>query len=127
MLDASGGFDSSQDADSEGVEGKFFVWMPREIVELLGEDDGRIFNFFYDVSEHGNFEEANIPNVRRSLSAAAEKLAISEDDLTKILERGKTLLFESREKRSKPFRDEKVLTAWNGLMLAAFAEAAAVL
>jgi uncharacterized protein YyaL (SSP411 family) len=127
MLDGRGGFYSTQDADSEGVEGKFFVWTPAEIEELLGPEDAQIFNFFYDVSEEGNFEDKNILHVSYTLDTAARALNISREKLTEVLERGKKKLFEAREKRIKPFRDEKVLTAWNGLMLATFAEAAAVL
>ena len=127
MLDERGGFYTAQDADSEGVEGKFFVWTPEEIAEILGEEDARIFSFYYDVSEHGNFEEKNILNVRGSLETSAEQLQISEDELKETLVRSRKLLFEEREKRIKPFRDEKVLTAWNGLMLATFAEASAIL
>jgi uncharacterized protein YyaL (SSP411 family) len=127
MLDANGGFYTAQDADSEGVEGKFFVWTPQEIEKILGEEDAQIFNFYYDVSEEGNFEGKNILNVNYTIEATASALKISEEKLTKVLERGRTMLFEEREKRVKPFRDEKVLTAWNGLMLAAFSEAAAIL
>ncbi len=127
MLDESGGFYTAQDADSEGVEGKFFIWTPEEISAILGAEDARIFNFYFDVTEHGNFEEKNILNVRNSLKSSAEQLQISEDKLKEILERGRKSLFEEREKRIKPFRDEKVLTAWNGLMLATFAEASAIL
>jgi len=127
MFDASGGFYSTQDADSEGVEGKFFVWTPKEIVEILGQEDAEVFNFYYDVSEEGNFEEKNILNVRYAPAEAAQALKIDEKKLNEVLERGRKKLFEAREKRIKPFRDEKILTAWNGLMLAAFAEASAVL
>jgi uncharacterized protein YyaL (SSP411 family) len=127
MLDESGGFYTAQDADSEGVEGKFFVWTPEEIDAILGESDAQIFNFYFDVSKHGNFEEKNILNVKNSLPEAAEVLKISENELYEILERGRKKLFTERKKRIKPFRDEKVLTAWNGLMLAAFSEASAIL
>ena len=127
MLDASGGFYSTQDADSEGVEGKFFVWTPEEITAILGPKDAQIFNFYYDVSEEGNFEEKNILNVRYAPAEAAKALKIDEEDLNEVLERGREKLFAEREKRIKPFRDEKVLTAWNGLMMAAFAEASSVL
>jgi uncharacterized protein YyaL (SSP411 family) len=126
MLDEAGGFYSSQDADSEGVEGKFFVWTPDEVDAILGSEDAQIFNFFYDVSEAGNFEEKNILRVSYSPDAAARALKIDAEKLTEVLERGRAKLFAAREGRVKPFRDEKVLTAWNGLMLAAFAEAAAV-
>ncbi len=127
MTDDSGGFYSTQDADSEGVEGKFFVWTPDEVAEILGEEEGAIFNTYFDITQHGNFEERNIPNVKREASAVTENLEISEDRLADVIERGRKKLFEFREKRIKPGRDEKVLTAWNGLMLAAFADAAGVL
>jgi len=127
MQDARGGFYTAQDADSEGVEGKFFVWTPAEIEEIVGDEDAPVFNFFYDVSEDGNFEEKNILNVKNSLSETAKVLKISEEKLKEVLIRGREKLFTEREKRIKPFRDEKVLTAWNGLMLATFAEASAIL
>ncbi|HUR99186.1 MAG TPA: thioredoxin domain-containing protein [Pyrinomonadaceae bacterium] len=126
MLDVEGGFYSSQDADSEGEEGKFFVWTPAEIIEVLGEEDASIFNFFYDVSEEGNFEEKNILQVIYTRESAARALKIDVSKLDEVLERCRTKLFQHREGRIKPFRDEKILTAWNGLMLAAFAKAAAV-
>lgn len=127
MLDAGGGFYSTQDADSEGAEGKFFVWTPQEIEEILGAGDARIFNFYYDVSEEGNFEERNILNVKYAIAEAAEALKIPGEKLDEVLRRGREKLFAEREKRVKPFRDEKVLTAWNGLTLATFAEASAIL
>ena len=127
MLDDSGGFYSSQDADSEGVEGKFFVWTPDEVRDVLGPDTAQIFNFYYDVSEEGNFEEKNILHITYTRESAARALKIDVSELDKALENGRRKLFAAREERAKPFRDEKVLTAWNGLMLAAFAEAAAVL
>jgi uncharacterized protein YyaL (SSP411 family) len=114
MLDESGGFYSTQDADSEGEEGKFFVWTPEEIAEVLGEDEAAEFCAFYDVTASGNFEGSNILNVKNPVA-----IAPGSDSRAK--------LFAEREKRIKPGRDEKVLTAWNGLMLAAFADAAAVL
>ena len=128
MLDEKGGFYSAQDADSEGVEGKFFVWTPDEVAEILDDERAtRVFNFFYDVSEDGNFEGKNILNVKNSLDETAKALDIDKEELIEVLEKSREKLFNSREKRIKPFRDEKVLVAWNGLMLAAFAEAAAIL
>ena len=127
MTDANGGFYTAQDADSENVEGKFFVWTPDEIAEILGAHDARVFNFVFDVTEHGNFEGKSILNVRSSPEIAARQLQMEPEKLGEILERSRRLLFEAREKRVKPFRDEKILTAWNGLMLSAFAEAAAIL
>ncbi|HEU4595432.1 MAG TPA: thioredoxin domain-containing protein [Pyrinomonadaceae bacterium] len=127
MTDAGGGFYSTQDADSEGVEGKFFVWEKAEIEELLGPDDAALFCAYYNVTEDGNFEEKNILNVTRPTHAVAAELEVSPERLAEALARGRRVLFEAREARVKPGRDEKILTAWNGLMLESFAEAAAVL
>lgn len=127
MTDESGGFYSSQDADSEGEEGKFFVWTPREVAALLGEEDARLFCRYFDVSDYGNFEGHSILHVDDDAGAIAKLLGVSVERLNQALARGKAVLFEAREKRIKPFRDEKMLTAWNGLMLRSFAEAARVL
>ena len=127
MLDESGGFYSTQDADSEGIEGKFFVWTPPQVEAILGPEDARIINYYFDITDSGNFEGENILNVRRSPEQAAGGLDITVAELEEVLGRCREKLFAEREKRIKPFRDEKVLTAWNGLMLAAFADAASVL
>jgi uncharacterized protein YyaL (SSP411 family) len=127
MLDPKGGFYSTQDADSEGVEGKFFVWTPTDVESLLGADEAPVFNFYYDISDDGNFEEKNILNVKNTIEETAEIFRLAPDRVEEILRRGRQKLFELRETRIKPHRDEKVLTAWNGLMLGTFAEAAAVL
>lgn len=127
MLDERGGFYTAQDADSEGIEGKFFVWTQEEIAEILGAEEAQIFNFYYDVTADGNFEEKNILNVRSEPAIAAQQSGLSVEKLREVLERGRKKLFTERETRTKPFRDEKVLTAWNGLMLATFAEASAIL
>ena len=132
MTDESGAFFSTQDADSEGEEGKFFVWTPAEIAEVLGEADAIEFCAIYDITAAGNFEGHNIPNIRGGtggdLGASSGAGKSSDIDIgSEKLRTWRRVLFDHREKRIKPFRDEKVLTAWNGLMLAAFAEAAAVL
>src|SRR2546421_8428541 len=127
MTDRSGGFYSSQDADSEGEEGKFFVWSRPEIVELLGEQEASIFCAYYDVTDGGNFEGQNILHVNSSLNEVARNHGITADRAQQIIDNGRRKLFEIREKRVKPGRDEKILTAWNGLMLASFAEAGAIL
>ena len=132
MTDESGAFFSTQDADSEGEEGKFFVWTPAEIAEVLGEADAIEFCAIYDITAEGNFEGHNIPNIRGGtggdLGASSGAGKSSDIDIgSEKLRTWRRVLFDHREKRIKPFRDEKVLTAWNGLMLAAFAEAAAVL
>ncbi|HEX8493223.1 MAG TPA: thioredoxin domain-containing protein [Pyrinomonadaceae bacterium] len=127
MTDERGGFYSTQDADSEGHEGKFFVWTVDEIKEFLGEDDGMLFGAYYDVTEGGNFEGQNILNVIHPIEKVAREANITVERLHEALERGRRKLFDVRERRIKPHRDEKVLTAWSGLMLAGFAEAAAIL
>ncbi len=128
MLDASGGFYSSQDADSEGEEGKFFVWRPEEVASLLGTEDAQLFNRYFDVTPHGNFEHAmSALHIDTELTAVAKIMKVTPERLAAAITRGKQLLFEAREHRIKPARDEKILTAWNGLMLRSFAEAARVL
>ena len=127
MTDPSGGFYSAQDADSEGVEGKFFVWRPEEIVAILGKEDGEAVNAYYGVTREGNFEGRSILNVQSEPATAATELGIGEEELERLLQRSKAALLEVRDRRIRPDRDEKILTAWNGMMLRAFAEAAAVL
>jgi len=127
MTDKSGGFYSTQDADSEGHEGKFFVWQMAEIRRVLDTRDVELFCAYYNITEAGNFEGKNIPNVTRSLEEVASAFKITPEELTESLEQSRRKLFELRETRVKPDRDEKILTAWNGLMLASFAEAAVVL
>jgi uncharacterized protein YyaL (SSP411 family) len=111
MLDPAGGFCSTQDADSEGEEGKFFVWTPEEIREVLGSEADE-FMAAYGVTRNGNFEGKNILEFVGDMNQRA------------FLAEARRKLFEAREQRVHPGRDEKVLTSWNGLMLAAFAEAA---
>ena len=127
MTDHAGGFYSTQDADSEGEEGRFFVWTVVEIKSLLGDDDAKLFNSYYNVTEGGNFEGKNILNVTRSLDEVSAEAGVTRTRLEQTLERSRAKLFEVREQRIKPGRDEKILTAWNGMMLASLAEAAAIL
>lgn len=126
MTHPGGGFYSTQDADSEGEEGKFFLWTPAEVKAVLGEEVGQIFCTAYDVTRGGNFEGKSILNVPRPLDQVAAELNLSYQQLEDILQQGRAKLFAEREKRVKPGRDEKIITAWNGLMVAAFAEAARV-
>ena len=127
MTDDGGGFYSTQDADSEGHEGKFFVWTIDEIKTALGDADAPLFCAYYNVTENGNFEGKNILNVTRPLEDVAGELNIKTNDARELIERSRKKLFDLRERRVKPDRDEKVLTAWNGLMLASFAEGGAIL
>jgi uncharacterized protein YyaL (SSP411 family) len=113
----TGAFYSTQDADSEGVEGKFFVWSPQEIASILGPEDAKWFCSIYDVTDDGNWEGHNILHLSSTL----------DDGMKAKLAECKRKLYEVRSKRIWPARDEKILTAWNALMINAFAKAAAVL
>jgi len=123
MTAPQGGFYTAQDADSEGEEGKFFVWTPREIAEIVGEADAPLVSAYYGVTAGGNFEGTSILYRPQPLDAVAAKLGVSAARLRDAVERARPLLLASRETRIHPQRDEKMLTAWNGLMLRAFAEA----
>ena len=127
MTDSSGGFYSAQDADSEGVEGKFFVWTPDEIRAVLGDDDSEVFSSYYGVTPNGNFEGENILNIRQDPEAFAEAHDLTQEQLDEIISRSSKALLDVREQRIHPMRDDKVLASWNGLMLRSFAEAAAAL
>jgi uncharacterized protein YyaL (SSP411 family) len=113
------GFYSAEDADSEGEEGKFYVWIPEEVAPVLGGKDGARFCQLFDITEDGNFEGLNIPNLINSPE-------LTEDDRT-FAESSRQKLFEIREKRVHPFKDDKILTSWNGLMIAAMAMGGRVL
>jgi uncharacterized protein YyaL (SSP411 family) len=123
MLNAEGGFYSTQDADSDGEEGKFFVWTEEEISHILGEEASEIFCRIYDVSEEGNFEEKNILHPILTLEQASKLFRLDIQEIGSLESHAKEKLFQEREKRPKPFRDEKILTSWNGLMLSGLAEA----
>ncbi|HEY6751356.1 MAG TPA: thioredoxin domain-containing protein [Rubrobacteraceae bacterium] len=126
MTDPEGGFYSAEDADSEGEEGKFYVWTPEEIERVLEPEDAKLAERFWDVTERGNFEGKNILNVPRPPEAVAAEFGISAEELWRRIEAIRERLFAEREKRVRPGRDEKVLAAWNGHMLRAFALAASV-
>ncbi len=127
MTDSAGGFYSTQDADSEGEEGRFFLWAPDEVTRLLGEDEGALFCRYYDITRQGNFEGKNILHVSKSVEEVARQADVSPEHLIQALNRGRRVLYRERARRVKPGRDEKVLAAWNGLMLRTFAEAGAAL
>ena len=140
LLDSEGGLYSAQDADSEGIEGKFFVWTPDELTALLGEEDGRLAAEVFGVTAAGNFEDPHHPEFgRRSVlgryrtleEVAADPgiadLGATAADLAARLPGWRAQLLAAREQRVRPGLDDKVLTSWNGLALAAFAEAGRVL
>jgi len=127
MHDSAGGFYSSQDADSDGDEGKFYVWSYREILDLLGKAEGEVFNRYYGVTEEGNFEGADVLYVAQDPSTLAKELHLTPQRLDEMVSSGQGLLYEARKDRVWPARDEKILTSWNGMMINSLAEAAAVL
>ncbi|MCZ8513070.1 thioredoxin domain-containing protein [Paenibacillus filicis] len=119
MTDPEGGFYSAEDADSEGVEGKFYVWTPEEIQAVLGKEEAELFCEVYDITPDGNFEGHSIPN-------RIERHPVTPEEESR-LEASRIKLFEHREKRIHPHKDDKILTSWNGLMIMALAKAAAAL
>jgi uncharacterized protein YyaL (SSP411 family) len=127
MLHSEGGFYATQDADSEGEEGRFFVWTKADVDALLGEAS-RLFCRYYDITATGNWEHGrNILHLTVSLEQLAKMFNQPLDEVTASIEASKAILFAAREQRVKPFRDEKVLTSWNGLMLSGMVQAYNVL
>lgn len=126
MRDESGAFFSAIDADSEGEEGKYYVWTKKEVVETLGEELGELFCKVYDITEEGNFEGKNIPNlINWNVEKAALNWQMPFEQLEEQLEQARKMLFEKRSERPFPHFDDKILTAWNGLMICALAKAGA--
>src|SRR5262249_26466008 len=131
MTNPEGPFYSTLDADSEGEEGKFYVWTEQEILEHLGEPNGRLFCTVYGVEESGNWEDPHAPgqprNVlhrARTLSQVAKMEHLDEAEVRDRIDAARRVLFQVREGRVRPGLDDKILTAWNGLMIAAFSLAA---
>ncbi len=127
MTSPEGPFYSTQDADSEGEEGKFFVWSADEVERVLGKDLANLFGAVYDVTPEGNWEGHNILHRSRTYEQEARLQKVSEGELRAKLAEARRKLFEVRERRVHPGRDEKALTSWNGLMISAFARAYQVL
>jgi hypothetical protein len=123
MKRPEGGFYSTQDADSEGEEGKFYVWTRDEIKKVLGKEKGTPFCAYYGVAAQGNFEGgASVLNITSTLENVSQLYGMSVAELEKLLEEGRQKLYAEREKRVKPGRDEKILTSWNGLMISGFVD-----
>jgi len=123
MTAPEGGFYCAEDADSEGREGQFYVWTPEEIKGHLGDVPGDLFCRFYDITEKGNFEEGkSIPHMPLTLEAFAQKEGIDPAKLDTALKDARARLFDIRKKRVHPLKDDKILTSWNGLMIAALAK-----
>ncbi len=137
MQSPEGGFYSSEDADSEGMEGKFYIWTWEEVLDVLGDEDGALFASVYDVTAMGNWDhpgDAHVPSgaknilqLLRPMAEAARQHGLPVEDLELRMAEARRKLFEVREKRVHPGLDDKVLTAWNGLMIASLAKGAAIL
>ena len=135
MVSKEGGFYSAEDADSEGEEGKFYVWEAREIKEILEDKDFKLICQVFNIKEEGNFEDEatgkntgkNILFLKKPLEELAEDLEMDTTLLKNKVNEIKEILFRKREERVRPHRDDKILTDWNGLMIAAMARAGSVL
>ncbi len=122
MLDENRAFYAAIDADSEGVEGKFYVWQQREVMELLGDEAG-LFCDYFDITEKGNWEHSNILRVKKTLDVFAAEKGMKAEEVKKILVRGKQKLLRQREKRVRPLLDDKIILGWNALMNTASSKA----
>ena len=135
LTSTKGGFYSAEDADSEGVEGKFYLWTLPQIQKSLGNDETETFKKIYNLEPNGNFTApeavpaagSNILHLKEALPDLAGGLGVPEKQLRQRMEKNRAQLFEVREKRVRPFKDDKILTDWNGLMIAALAKAGPVL
>ncbi|MHB1560151.1 MAG: thioredoxin domain-containing protein [Isosphaeraceae bacterium] len=127
MTDPGGAFYSTEDADSEGVEGKYYVWDLDEVNAVLGPERGKTFAQVYDVTPSGNWEHRNILNLPKTIAQAATILGRGEDELRAELAESRARLLEVRDRRIPPGKDTKVLVSWNGLMIAALAEGGRIL
>lgn len=131
MTSPEGGFYSAEDADSEGEEGKFYVWTEEELKQILGSKDAELIITTFNTNKSGNFTEeagghksgANILHLKKPLSDIASSYEMSEEEFSAKIENTRVALFNEREKRIHPYKDDKILTDWNGLMIAAFSMA----
>ncbi len=122
MLHSNNGFYAAIDADSEGVEGKFYVWQLKEVKELLGKE-ADIFCAYFDITEKGNWEHTNILRVKKPLEVFAPEKGMKADEVKELLKRGKHKLMQQREKRTRPLLDDKIILGWNALMNTAASKA----
>ncbi|MCG3772256.1 MAG: hypothetical protein JW384_03463 [Nitrosomonadaceae bacterium] len=127
MTDSTGGFYSTQDADSEGEEGKYYAWTIDELIEVIGAEDARLVAPYYSVLPYGSFEGKNVLNRFAVPVTILGQLGVSMKELEAAVDRAKVKLLDARSKRVPPPTDDKVLTGWNGLMLRSLAEAGAAL
>jgi uncharacterized protein len=132
MASPEGGFYSAEDADSEGEEGKFYLWSVSEVQALLDQEKADLFIYAYNLSREGNFKEEstgrltgdNIPHLRKTIPQIAAIKGVTVEELESRLSEARKVLFDEREKRIHPHKDDKILTDWNGLMIAALAKGA---
>lgn len=125
MTSPEGAFYSAEDADSEDQEGKFYIWSPEEITKILGKDKGQLFSTYYGVRERKNFEHGkSVLHIEQEKGTFAKENKMKPEELERILEESRQKLFEVRDKRTHPLKDDKILTDWNGLMIAALAKGA---
>ncbi len=122
-----GGFYSSRDADSEGVEGRYYVWSRDEVLSVLGPEAGELFCSYYDVTDAGNWEGHNILNIQRPLETVTKLHGVDPEELRAVLKEGRAKLLAVRSKRVPPGLDDKILTSWNGMMIASLARAGRLL
>jgi len=128
MTDPDGGFYSAEDADSEGEEGTFYLWDRKQIASVLDKEQARLFNAYYGVTDAGNFEKGKtILNITKSVNELQQEFKKDHATIANALENARTELFEERAKRIRPHRDDKVITAWNGLMISSLAYGGVVL
>jgi len=123
MTSKNGGFYSATDADSEGEEGLYFIWTPQQIRNILNPSDAQLAIDIYDVTEKGNFEGQNILNVPKSFAEYAKDNNLNPNELQNSVNRINQQLWQERQKRIPPLRDDKIITSWNGMMITAFAQA----
>ena len=124
MRSPQGAFFSAEDADSEGVEGKFYVWTEAELLAVLGKDLGRQAGLFWNVSPSGNFEGKNILHRTQPAEAVARQLGMAEAALLENMQKARQTLLQVRSQRVRPLCDDKILISWNALMISAFSRAA---
>ncbi len=123
MTSPEGAFYSAEDSESEGYEGQFYVWKIDEVENILGPSDADLFCDFYDITDEGNFEGHNILNTPFSLEEFADRRGVDIEELVDHLTLQRQMLWKARERRTHPFKDDKVLTSWNGMMIHALASA----
>lgn len=127
MTHVDGGFYSAEDADSEGVEGLYYTFTHDEVINKLGQEDGKLFCEFYNIIPQGNFEGRNILHTPLTLEEFASENGLDPVELKETLLRAKQKIKNERDKRTHPFKDDKILSSWNGLMIYSMAEAGAAL